>query len=126
MKEKRINYSRKYSKLSKEYHTTIRKHQNWKFGMILPEFVKGKYIQDVKVIRIERKTLESLNLDFLIADTDDQSREIIYETFNSMKELISKRYNVEFKPYDFLNDIFTIYYFKVVKASRRKKISDYF
>lgn len=124
--EAKIHYSKNYSKLEKETHTTIRKHQKWKFGMILPEFVKGKYIQDVKVIRIERKTLDSLDLPFLINDTDDQTRAEIYSMFNQMKENICKRYNSEFKPYDFSKDIFTIYYLKIIKPIKKKEITDFF
>ena len=79
-------------------------------------------LSNYKVIYIERKILDNVDLEFLIEDTDDTNREMIYNTFNQMKEKICKRYNSEFKPYDFSKEEFTIYYLKVVNT---KKITDF-
>lgn len=123
-KRERIDYSELWNKLSDLYHTTIRRHEYWSIGKVLPEIVKGKYLQHVKVINRERKLLTKVNPELLMKDTDSDTVQDALEGIQCIKRKLDLRYNKEIQEYDFDKDLFTIYYLKVVNPP--KKITDFF
>lgn len=119
---KKIYYSKLYPKLSNIYHTTIRKHNKWNIGEILSEYPKGNYLQDVMILKKERKTLLEIEETVLLKDTDEETVMDALNGFNLMRQKIDERYKRDFIPYDFKHDKFTIYYLKIINP---KKITDY-
>ena len=107
-----------YGKLAEKEHTTIRKHKEWKLKQLLPEFVKGKHLQDVIVIKKERKLLIEVDADLLMKDTNTNSVQHALDCINSLKIKIDLRYGLEPKDYDFSREIFTIYYLRIVNPMR--------
>lgn len=101
-----MKYSHDYSKLKKDHYTTIRRYPKGKINDIVAEIhPSGRHY--AQIWRILRRTLASISIDVLIADTGLESRKEIYELFQSFYR----------KPIDFHNDTFYIYYMKKVNKN---------
>lgn len=117
---KTINYTHYYSKLDKKFHSTIRKTDKLECGKVYKERVNGKIIQEVLIMFKQKSTLKDLDLRFLQNDTDCKTREEIYDLFNSFKKIIAERFTYGlYQPYDFDNDVFTIYHLKVLNFKKK-------
>lgn len=102
-----MQYSHNYTKLKRKEYTTIRRYSKGKLGDIITEvYPNGKH--KAQIIKIERATLESLNLPFLEADTDLLWRNEIYRLFQSFYK----------KTIDFENEMFYIYYLRQEVGSK--------
>jgi len=82
------------------------------------EYPKGKYLQDVKIIKTERKLLIEVEPEVLMKDTDSSSVEEALEKIQELKRRVDKRYNREHTPYNFEKEVFTVYYLKIISQVR--------
>lgn len=81
-------YGKDYSKLNNDVYTTIRKHKKGNVGDIKKEtYPKGSHY--AKIIKVERKTLNSIDLETLQKDTDLEKRQEIYDLFESFYDKIN-------------------------------------
>ena len=98
-----MKYSHDYPKLKNDYYTTIRRYHKGNIdSLILETYPSGKHY--AKIWRILRRTLDSISIDLLIADTGLENRKEIYDLFQSFYK----------KPIDFANEKFYLYYIKKV------------
>jgi len=113
----KIHYSQHWRKLNDKCHTTIRKHFKWTYGQILREFVKGKYLQDVKVVEMKRIKLIDIDPEVLMKDTESSSFEEAINKLQDLKRKIEERYKKAHVPYN-MNELFTVYSLKIIDQVR--------
>jgi len=103
-----MKYSSNYGKLYKPYYTTIRRYSKGKMG----DFVKEIYpngVHSAQILRVERKTLNEITTEFLLADTDCKTR----------KEAIRLIESFYKKPIDRQREKLYIYYLQKIKYKRK-------
>lgn len=81
-----IHFKKRYSKLSKDTYTSIRRTAKWKVGAVVNVIVDGKQDHAAEVLARAKTTLASLDTTFLIADTDEKDRESAIKLLNSFYE----------------------------------------
>ena len=97
-----MRYTHNYSKLDHIEYTTIRRYvHGFKKGQTVTErYPSGTH--EALIIDMKKKTLDSLSIDFLREDTDLNTREEIYELFESFYD----------KPINFKKDKFVVFYLR--------------
>ena len=98
-----MKYSHNYKKLGDCIYSTIRRYKKGNVGdIIIENHPKG--IHKAKIIREKRNTLDNLPIELLQRDTDLETREDIYELFQSFYRT----------PIDFNNEKFYIYWLEKI------------
>ena len=81
-----IHFKKRYSKLSKDTYTTIRRVPKWKVGDVVNVIVDGKQDHAAEILSRSKTTLADLDTKFLTDDTDEKDREGAIKLLNSFYE----------------------------------------
>ena len=99
-----MKYTHDYAKLKLSKYTTIRRYKKVNLhDIVLESFPSGCH--KAQVVKIERKTLDEVDILLLLRDTDERSR-------TKACLLIQSFYK---KPIDFKKELFYIYHLKVIQ-----------